>query len=210
MERYRIDLRQFEPDTQAHEKVLYGAAKRAVRPESVAAVAGRGEELRHEKEPRLAAAATEEDQQKLIADLTRQLENMGPVNLEAVQEYDELEERYRFLETQNTDLTNSRRELLDVIARINLDHEETFRRNIRAGASKFPRDVCRAFGGGRADLQLMDENDALNCGIEIIAKPPGKQLQSISLLERRRADDDGRRALVCHLHGAAESVLCAR
>jgi len=139
-------LRLFEPDTQAHEKVLHAQLKRGARPESVAAVAGRGEELRHEKELRLAAAATEEDQQKLIADLTRQLENMGPVNLEAVQEYDELEERYRFLETQNTDLTNSRRELLDVIARIN-STEGTFRRNIRAGASKFPRDVCRAFRG---------------------------------------------------------------
>src|SRR5439155_1094966 len=65
MERYRIDLRLFEPDTQAHEKVLHAQLKRAVRPESVVAVAGRGEELRHEKDPRLAAAATE-DQQKLI------------------------------------------------------------------------------------------------------------------------------------------------
>src|SRR5439155_878647 len=51
--------------------------------------------------------------QRLIVDLTRQLDNMGPVNLDAVQEYDELEERYKFLESQNNDLTNSRRELLD-------------------------------------------------------------------------------------------------
>jgi len=182
MERYRIDLRQFEPDTQAHEKVLYAQLKRAVRPESVAAVAGRGDELRHEKEPRLAAAATEEDQQKLIADLTRQLENMGPVNLEAVQEYDELEERYRFLETQNTDLTNSRRELLDVIARINSTTKELFAETFAQVRANFREMFAELFGGGRADLQLMDENDALNCGIEIIAKPPGKQLQSISLL----------------------------
>ena len=182
MERYRIDLRLFEPDTQAHEKVLYAQLKRAVRPESVAAVAGSGDELRHEKEPRLAAAATEEDQQKLIADLTRQLENMGPVNLEAVQEYDELEERYRFLETQNTDLTNSRRELLDVIARINSTTKELFAETFAQVRANFREMFAELFGGGRADLQLMDENDALNCGIEIIAKPPGKQLQSISLL----------------------------
>jgi chromosome segregation protein len=179
MERYRIDLRLFEPDTQAHEKVLYAQLKRAVRPESGA---GRGEELRHEKEPRLAAAATEEDQQKLIADLTRQLENMGPVNLEAVQEYDELEERYRFLETQNNDLTNSRRELLDVIARINSTTKELFAETFAQVRANFREMFAELFGGGRADLQLMDENDALNCGIEIIAKPPGKQLQSISLL----------------------------
>src|SRR6266481_148727 len=178
-ERYRIDLRQFEPDKQAHEKVLYAQLKRAVRPESVS---GRGEELRHGKEPRLAAAATEEDQQKLIADLTRQLENMGPVNLEAVQEYDELEERYRFLETQNTDLTNSRRELLDVIARFNSTTKELFAETFAQVRANFREMFAELFGGGRADLQLMDENDALNCGIEIIAKPPGKQLQSISLL----------------------------
>jgi len=152
-----------------------------VRPESVAAVAGSGDELRHEK-PRLAAAATEEDQQKLIADLTRQLENMGPVNLEAVQEYDELEERYRFLETQNTDLTNSRRELLDVIARINSTTKELFAETFAQVRANFREMFAELFGGGRADLQLIDENDALNCGIEIIAKPPGKQLQSISLL----------------------------
>src|SRR5205085_4284342 len=162
-------------------KVLHAQLKRAVRPESVVAVAGRGEELRHEKDPRLAAAATE-DQQKLIADLTRQLENMGPVNLEAVQEYDELEERYRFLETQNTDLTNSRRELLDVIARINSTTQELFAETFAQVRVNFREMFAELFGGGRADLQLMDENDALNCGIEIIAKPPGKQLQSISLL----------------------------
>jgi len=182
MERYRIDLRLFKPDTQAHEKVLYAQLKRAAaHPESLAAVAGSGDELRHEK-PRLAAAATEEDQQKLIANLTRQLENMGPVNLEAVQEYDELEERYRFLETQNTDLTNSRRELLDVIARINSTTKELFAETFAQVRANFREMFAELFGGGRADLQLMDENDALNCGIEIIAKPPGKQLQSISLL----------------------------
>jgi len=183
MERYRVDLRQFESDAPAHEKVLQAQLKRAKeKTEPVAAVAGRGDALRDEKEPRPAAATTEEDQQKLIADLTRQLENMGPVNLEAVQEYDELEERYRFLETQNTDLTNSRRQLLDVIARINSTTRELFAETFAQVRVNFREMFAELFGGGRADLQLMDETDALNCGIEIIAKPPGKQLQSISLL----------------------------
>src|SRR5205085_9843785 len=68
----------------------------------------------------------DEDLQSLIADLTRQLDNMGPVNLDAVQEYDELEERHKFLESQNTDLTNARRELLDVIAKINATTKTLF------------------------------------------------------------------------------------
>jgi len=183
MERYRVDLRQFEPDMQGHEKVLHAQLKRAKEKiESVAEVAGRGDVLRDEKEPRPAIVATEEDQQKLVADLARQLENMGPVNLEAVQEYDELEERYRFLETQNIDLTNSRRELLDVIARINSTTKELFAETFGQVRVNFREMFAELFGGGRADLQLMDESDALNCGIEIIAKPPGKQLQSISLL----------------------------
>src|SRR5207237_1353887 len=182
MERYRIDLRQFEPDTQADEKVLYAQLKRAVRLESVAAVAGRGDELHDEEKPRIATPATEEDQQKLIADLTRQLENMGPVNLEAVHEYDELEERYKFLEAQNTDLTNSQRELLDVIARINSTTRKLFAETFEQVRTNFRQMYGELFRGGRADLSLLDENDPLNCGIEITAKPPGKQLQSVSLL----------------------------
>ncbi len=178
MERYRIDLRQFEPDTQAHKKVLHAQLKRAkekmeggapATPPGIEAIAG---------SPELAPPEIE----KLMAELARQLENMGPVNLEAVQEYDELEERYRFLETQNTDLTNSRRELLDVIARINSTTQELFAETFAQVRVNFREMFAELFGGGRADLQLMDENDALNCGIEIIAKPPGKQLQSISLL----------------------------
>ena len=178
MERYRIDLRQFEPDTQAHEKVLHAQLKRAkekmeggapATPPGIEAIAG---------SPELAPPEIE----KFMAELARQLENMGPINLEAVQEYDELEERYRFLETQNTDLTNSRRELLDVIARINSTTQELFAETFAQVRVNFREMFAELFGGGRADLQLMDENDALNCGIEIIAKPPGKQLQSISLL----------------------------
>ena len=180
MERYRVDLRGFQRDESAHEKVLHAQCKRLAK-EPGAAVAGRGPAEPEEPQPATAATATP-DIENLIADLTRQLENMGPVNLEAVQEYDELEERYRFLEAQNSDLTNSRRELLDVIARINSTTKDLFADTFAQVRTNFREMFAELFGGGRADLQLMDENDALNCGIEIIAKPPGKQLQSISLL----------------------------
>src|SRR5262249_339300 len=174
MERYRIDLRAFQPDEPSHEKILHAQLKRASRGDTVAGVADRGSEEEIE-EPRPATATTASpDIENLIADLTRQLENMVPVNLEAVQEYDELEERYRFPEAQNNDLTNSRRELLDVIARINATTKELFAETFSQVRANFREMFAELFGGGRADLQLMDENDALNCGIEIIAKPPGK------------------------------------
>src|SRR5947199_233177 len=122
------------------------------------------------------------DLDKLVGDLRTQLDNMGPVNLDAVHEYDELEERYRFLESQNNDLTNSRRELLDVIAQINSTTRKLFSETFAQVRINFREMFEELFGGGRADLALLDENDPLNCGIEISAKPPGKQLQSVSLL----------------------------
>ncbi len=100
----------------------------------------------------VSADLSDKDLQKLIADLTRQLDNMGPVNLEAVQEYDELEERYKFLETQNDDLTNSRRELLDVIARINSTTKKLFADTFAQVRANFNEMFAELFGGGRADL----------------------------------------------------------
>src|SRR4030095_9335544 len=104
------------------------------------------------------ASAREEiplaDLEQLIADLRTQLENMGPVNLEAVHEYDELEERYKFLEAQNTDLTNSQRELLDVIARINSTTRKLFAETFEQVRANFREMFGELFRGGRADLSL--------------------------------------------------------
>jgi chromosome segregation protein len=164
--RYQIDLREFAPDQVAFEKILRAQLKRT---EKEIAPTG-------DVDPGGA------DLPKLIADLTRQLDNVGPVNLDAVHEYDELEERNRFLETQNNDLIASRRELLDVIAQINSTTKKLFAETFAQVQANFREMFVELFGGGRADLSLMDESDPLNCGIEITAKPPGKQLQSISLL----------------------------
>ena len=167
---YHIDLRAFTPDEPAFEKTLSAQIKRSEKLEDGApATLG---------SPELAPPELE----KLIADLRTQLDNMGPVNLDAVHEYDELEERYKFLEAQNTDLTNSRRELLDVIAQINSTTRKLFSETFAQVRVNFREMFAELFGGGRADLSLLDENDPLNCGIEITARPPGKQLQSVSLL----------------------------
>src|SRR6188472_2029355 len=167
---YQIDLRSFTPDEAAFEKTWRALLKRNEKSEVEAPPTSGPAEL------------TSPDLEKSIADLRGQLDNMGPVNLEAVQEYDELEERYKFLEAQNTDLTNSQRELLDVIARINSTTRKLFADTFEQVRTNFREMFAELFRGGRADLSLVDENDPLNCGIEITAKPPGKQLQSVSLL----------------------------
>jgi chromosome segregation protein len=169
MARYHVDLRSFTPDTTAFEKTLRVQLKGA---DGAAAAT----------ETAAPAASSARDLETIIADLTQRLDNMGPVNLEAVQEYDELEDRHRFLETQNNDLTASRRELLDVIARINSTTRQMFIETFAQVRVNFREMFSELFGGGRADLSLLDEGDPLNCGIEISARPPGKQLQTVSLL----------------------------
>jgi chromosome segregation protein len=176
--RYQINLREFSSDQTAFEKTLRAQLKRNDKVEGGAPVTPGSPEL------------APPDVEKLIGDLRTQLDNMGPVNLDAVHEYDELEERYKFLEAQNNDLTNSRRELLDVIAQINSTTRKLFSETFAQVRINFREMFEELFGGGRADLSLLDENDPLNCGIEISAKPPGKQLQSVSLLS------GGERAMV--------------
>lgn len=176
---YQIDLRGFVVDRPAFEKVLRAQLKRRI-DRSAGDVTNGGETAADFSES--AIHLGDADLQKLITDLRTQLDNMGPVNLDAVHEYDELEERYKFLEAQNNDLTNSRRELLDVIAQINSTTRKLFDETFAQVRINFREMFTELFGGGRADLSLLDENDPLSCGIEIIAKPPGKQLQSISLL----------------------------
>ena len=118
----------------------------------------------------------------LAREMEQRLDSMGPINMEAIQEFDELEERYKFLEQQFTDLTSSKTELLDVIAKINSTTRTLFADTFEKIRVNFAEMFVELFGGGKANLVLTDESDPLESGIDIIAKPPGKQLQSISLL----------------------------
>ncbi|PYK03907.1 MAG: chromosome segregation protein SMC [Verrucomicrobia bacterium] len=181
--RYQVNLREIVSDQMAFEKTLRAQLKRRQGGSSVASADANnnGGEAASKSEA-IDVDLEQIDVQKLIRDLTTQLDNMGPVNLDAVHEYDELEERYKFLEGQNNDLTNSRRELLDVIAQINSTTRKLFAETFSQVRINFCEMFAELFRGGRADLSLLDENDPLNCGIEISAKPPGKQLQSVSLL----------------------------
>jgi chromosome segregation protein len=114
--------------------------------------------------------------------LRDKLDSMGPVNIDAIQEFDELLDRQKFLDEQFTDLTNSKEELLEVIKKINTTTTTLFAETFGKIRDNFRETFKELFGGGKADLALMNEEDPLESGIEIIAKPPGKQLQSVSLL----------------------------
>jgi chromosome segregation protein len=118
----------------------------------------------------------------IVRELDQRIDSMGPVNLDAIQEYDELEERHNFLEKQNTDLTNSKTELFETITKINQTTKVLFAETFEKIRMNFGEMFIELFGGGKANLVLSDENDPLESGIDIIARPPGKQLTSISLL----------------------------
>lgn len=119
----------------------------------------------------------------IVADLKRRLDSMGPVNLDAIEEFDELEERHDFTKNQHDDLVNSKQKLLEIIERINIESERLFSETFHAVSKNFKSMFKRLFGDkATADLILQDESDPLECGIEVIAKPPGKKLQSISLM----------------------------
>jgi chromosome segregation protein len=117
-----------------------------------------------------------------IEALRERIDRMGPVNVEAITEYAELEERQRFLQHQEEDLTSARDRLHEAIRRINVTTRELFSDTFSQIQKNFTEMFQELFGGGKASLSLDDDSDPLESGIEIVAKPPGKQLQSISLL----------------------------
>jgi chromosome segregation protein len=114
--------------------------------------------------------------------LQQRLDEMGPVNLVAIEEYEETEQRHQFLTQQHDDLVQAKTQLVEVLQRINTQTRELFLDTFQRIRDNFRVMFTEVFGGGKADLRLVDEGDVLESGIDIVARPPGKQLQSISLL----------------------------
>ncbi len=117
-----------------------------------------------------------------VSALQKRVDDIGPVNLVAIEEYDETEQRYNFLTTQNDDLVKAKEQLLEVINRINSETKTMFVETFTRIRDNFRVLFTEIFGGGKADLELVEGEDVLESGINIVARPPGKQLQSISLL----------------------------
>ena len=133
----------------------------------------------------MAASGAATDWEVVAAQVTQlqaRLDEMGPVNLVAIDEYEETEQRHQFLTKQNDDLVQAKTQLVEVINRINTQTRQMFLETFEKVRENFRLMFVEIFGGGKADLILTEEGDVLECGIDIVARPPGKQLQSISLL----------------------------
>jgi chromosome segregation protein len=119
---------------------------------------------------------------EMVSDLRTKIERMGAVNMMAIDQFDELETRHTFLTTQRKDLVDSIAATNDAIRKIDKTTRERFHEAFTVINRNFEGTFTTLFGGGKAGLVLLDESDALESGIDIIASPPGKRLQSIQLL----------------------------
>jgi chromosome segregation protein len=120
--------------------------------------------------------------EEAIARLKTKIDRLGPVNMMAIEQFDELEQRHVFLTTQRRDLVDSIAQTSEAIARIDETTRARFTEAFSAIQANFQGTFSTLFGGGRAGLALLDENDPLESGIDIVASPPGKRLQSVQLL----------------------------
>jgi len=128
------------------------------------------------------AAPDIQDLESRRDDLREKISSLGEVSLSALEEFNELENRHQFLLDQQSDLTKSVESLHTAIQRINRTTREKFKTTFDEINAKFQETFPRFFSGGRAELRLTEESDILEAGVEIVAQPPGKRLQNITLL----------------------------
>lgn len=125
------------------------------------------------------------DREKMTAaiqELKKKVELCGTVNLLAIEEYEEMKQRFDFLSTQKKDLETSKDELIEAIRKINRTTKQLFEETLTKVREMFKAYFKILFNGGEADLVLVDEQNPLDSGIDIVARPPGKKPQHISLL----------------------------
>ncbi|HEM6474559.1 chromosome segregation protein SMC [Streptococcus suis] len=116
-----------------------------------------------------------------LKDLERAIRALGPVNLDAIEQYDEVNNRLTFLNEQRTDILSARDLLLDTIHEMDDEVKERFKVTFEAIRESFKQTFKQMFGGGSADL-ILTEGDLLTAGVEISVQPPGKKIQSLNLM----------------------------
>jgi len=120
--------------------------------------------------------------QNEVRDLKRQITMLGEVNLGAIEEYERVKERYEFLDAQKNDLIEAKSTLYQVIREMDEEMGKRFRTTFDAIRGHFGVVFSKLFGGGRADLVMLEPDRVLETGIDIVAQPPGKKLQNLQLL----------------------------
>ncbi|MGM7635871.1 chromosome segregation protein SMC [Bacillus sp. Hm123] len=123
-----------------------------------------------------------EEVRKKVKLIKLAIEELGNVNIGAIDEYERVYERYTFLEEQRVDLQEAKDTLVQVIEEMDVEMTKRFKETFQAISSHFLPVFQALFGGGRAELKLTEPNDLLNTGVDIVAQPPGKKLQNLSLL----------------------------
>lgn len=126
--------------------------------------------------------ATDEELKKEEKRLRNEIKALGNVNLNAVDEYAEVKERYDFLKNNRDDIIKTEKELTNIINDLNNMMEKQFREQFGIISDNFTKTFAEMFGGGSAELKLSDSDDILNSGIDIVVQPPGKSLQNMMLL----------------------------
>lgn len=123
-----------------------------------------------------------EQLEKNVRSLRQKIQEAGDINLTSIEEYEKHKTRYDFLNTQLDDLDLSRQELIQIITQMDDESRKIFKATFETIRANFQKNFKILFEGGEADLEFTETSDVLEAGIEIIAKPPGKQMRSISLL----------------------------
>ncbi len=119
---------------------------------------------------------------KRIAGIKDEIRKLGDVNVNAIEEYKEISERYQFLKTQHSDLIEAEQTLIGIIEELDTGMRKQFLEKFAEIQREFDRSFKQLFGGGHGTLELVEEEDILECGIRIIAQPPGKKLQNMMQL----------------------------
>lgn len=125
---------------------------------------------------------TAEPLERQIRSLRQSMESAGNINFASIEEYEKLKLRYEFLTQQMADLESSKQELVQIISKLDEESRVIFKEAFEVIRSNFKRNFQILFNGGEADLQFTETGDVLEAGVEVIAKPPGKQMRSIGLL----------------------------
>ena len=123
-----------------------------------------------------------QEAQKVSNDLRKQMASLGPINVDAIEEYKKMQERYDSMNEQRYDIEESIKKIRGVISEMTQTMQTQFKERFKQINKNFNEVFAELFGGGKAELILEDENDLLECGIEIKAQPPGKKLENMTLL----------------------------